>query len=106
MTDQLAPDRGDGRKAHYGDSVQPWDIILASGWGPAFAAANVVKYLRRTKSPEHSLESARWYYARLIDGVANALPGPSTPEEWMTALDRLELILDVRERMRARGTAP
>ena len=25
----------------------------------------VLRYLRRTKDPEHSLESARWYWARL-----------------------------------------
>lgn len=91
------------RKSHYGSGAQPWDLILISGWGPAFAAANVVKYLRRTKNPEHSLESARWYYARLIDGVASNLPGPSEPREWLAALTRLEAILTKEERATVRG---
>lgn len=50
---------GTVRKAHYGESRQPIDDIFAAGWGPAFCAGNVLKYLRRTKEPEHSLESAR-----------------------------------------------
>lgn len=58
---------GTKRKAHYGDGEQPWDIIVRMGWGAPFAAGNVIKYLRRTKDPEHSLESARWYYDRVIE---------------------------------------
>lgn len=58
---------GSKRKAHYGDGKQPWDIICEAGWGPAFAAANVLKYIRRTKNPEHSFESACWYYRQLIN---------------------------------------
>jgi hypothetical protein len=53
------------RKPWYGDGEQPWDSVKRLGWAPQFAASNVIKYLRRTKEPEHSLESARWYYARL-----------------------------------------
>lgn len=56
---------GSTRKAHYGSGEQPWDAIKRLGWAPEFAAANVLKYLRRTKDPEHSLQSARWYYDRL-----------------------------------------
>lgn len=59
--------REDGtiRRAHYGSGKQPWDEILELGWGPHFAAGNVLKYLRRTKDVGHSLDSARWYWARL-----------------------------------------
>lgn len=53
------------RKEWYGEGRQPWDDILELGWGPEFAAANVLKYLRRSKSPEHSLESAQWYFREL-----------------------------------------
>ena len=56
---------GTVRQDHYSDGEQPWDVIVRLGWGPQFAAGNVLKYLRRTKEPEHSLESARWYWARL-----------------------------------------
>ena len=58
--------REDGtmRKAHYGEGIQPWDITVAQGWGSIAAAFNVIRYMRRTKAPEHSLESARWYYTR------------------------------------------
>lgn len=106
----LAPERaaGDGRKAHYGEGEQPWDVILASGWGPAFAASNVVKYLRRSKNPEHSAESASWYYDRLVEGAAGAIPNWTNPEAravWQTALDRLELILTTAELLRARRLA-
>lgn len=107
-SNELAPERAaaDGRKAHYGDGVQPWDVILANGWGPAFAASNVIKYLRRTKNPEHSLESACWYYDRLVEGTAGVIRGaPNAPGEWGVALDRLELALTTEERLRARRLA-
>jgi hypothetical protein len=76
------------RKAWYGDGVQPWDIIVERGWGPSFAAANVLKYVRRVKDPEHSLESARWYYARLYRNAAQAVAGPTAP--WAEALHSIE----------------
>lgn len=59
--------RADGtvRQAHYGAGPQPWDTILDMRWAAQFAAANVLKYLRRTKQPVHSLASARWYWQRL-----------------------------------------
>jgi hypothetical protein len=58
-------DRGVVRQDHYGAGVQPWDTIVNEGWAPEYAAGNILKYLRRTKAPVHSLESARWFYARL-----------------------------------------
>lgn len=65
----LAPEHtatdGTTRKNHYGSGRQPWDDIKDAGWAPHFAAANVLKYMRRTKDPEHSLESERWYYKQL-----------------------------------------
>jgi hypothetical protein len=103
-TDPLAPERrqGDRRKAHYGDGIQPWDHILAAGWGPAFAASNVLKYLRRTKNPEHSLESAKWYYEQLVAGAAGALTA-SPVAEWSVALGRLEMLLLKEELKTLRG---
>lgn len=62
--EHLNPDQS-VRKDWYGPGKQPWDVAKRLGWAPAFAATNVLKYLRRTKDPEHSLESARWYYAEL-----------------------------------------
>lgn len=53
------------RKEHYGAGRQPWDEIKDAGWAPAFAAGNVLKYLRRDKAREHSIESARWYWDQL-----------------------------------------
>jgi hypothetical protein len=69
---EAAP-RADGtlRQAHYGSGRQPWDDIVVAGWGPAFAASSILKYLRRTKDPEHSITSARWYYAQL-EAMADA----------------------------------
>lgn len=55
------------RKSWYGDGRQPWDDIVDAGWAPEFCAGNVLKYLRRDKTPEHSLESARWYHAQLVE---------------------------------------
>lgn len=99
--DRLTPGRGgESRKAHYGDGEQPWDVIVASGWGPAFAAGCVVRYLRRDKAREHSRESARWYYARLVEGVENDF---TDARIWCVAFDRLELILTKEERALARG---
>lgn len=62
----LYPDRGDGRKTHYGDGKQPWDTIRENGWEIHWLAGNIVKYLRRTKDPEHSYESAQIYWKRLL----------------------------------------
>jgi len=99
------------RKAHYGDGEQPWDVIVRLGWGPAFAAGNVLKYLRRSKHPEHSLESAAWYYARLVEGCAQEPQmGASTRrykfipmKPWSAALHTLEDELTQAERARVRG---
>lgn len=80
------------RKHWYGDGEQPWDSIVRLGWGPAFAAANVLKYVRRVKDPDHSLESARWYYARLYERAAKLDdPGPRPPLRYDPAgLERLQ----------------
>jgi hypothetical protein len=67
----LIAEDGTVRKVHYGDGRQPWDDIVELGWAPEFAAANILKYLRRTKDPEHSLASARWYLAALRNLVAD-----------------------------------
>jgi hypothetical protein len=64
MSEHQADD-GTVRKDHYGSGRQPWDDIKDLGWAAEFAAGNVLKYLRRTKEPGHSLQSARWYLARL-----------------------------------------
>lgn len=53
------------RKPWYGSGEQPWDIMKDIGWSEHFAAGCILKYMMRTKEPEHSLESARWYWARL-----------------------------------------
>lgn len=61
---------GLARKAHYGDGRQPWDDIKVLGWAPAFAAGNVLKYIRRhaKKNGADDISKARWYYARLLEG--------------------------------------
>lgn len=58
---------GTVRKAHYGEGKQPWDTIKELGWGPGFAAGNVLKYVRRhaAKNGEDDLDKARWYFAEL-----------------------------------------
>lgn len=63
MSEFTAPD-GTVRKSYYGSGRQPWDDYVAEGWAPEICAGMVLKYLRRDKEPEHSLESARWYYQR------------------------------------------
>ncbi len=99
MMERLFPDReklgadGSVRKAHYGSGRQPWDDILDEGWGPGFAAGCVLRYLRRDKAVEHSLESARWYMVRLLEhGVG------SGTEEWQDAIERLRRLLTHEER--------
>ncbi len=56
---------GTQRKSHYGSGAQPWDDMKRLGWAHHFAAGSILKYLRRDKNKGHSLESARWYWARL-----------------------------------------
>jgi hypothetical protein len=74
------------RQIHYGEGRQPWDDIVDAGWGHAFAAANVLKYLRRDKEPEHSLESARWYYGQLVSRSAGL-------NDWAATRQHLDLLL-------------
>lgn len=94
MTDALYPDRaepstdGSTRKAHYGEGER-------LGWGPAFAATCVLRYLRRDKAREHSLESARWYYDQLYARAAQPLDGPTAP--WSDAINGLEAELTQAE---------
>lgn len=70
-TPEAAPrDDGTVRQAHYGAGRQPWDDIMDLGWGPEFAAGNVLRYLRRDPGlkgvdRERDLRHARWYYAAL-----------------------------------------
>ena len=60
---------GTVRKSHYGAGRQPWDIIVALGWGAVFAAGNALKYVRRytAKNGADDIEKGRWYYARLTE---------------------------------------
>jgi hypothetical protein len=82
-TVQVEQDRGDGRKAHYGSGRQPLDDIVEAGWGPAFCAGNVLKYLRRDKDVEDSRKKAKWYFDFLIMR-GNDTTDPYSPE-WMLA---------------------
>lgn len=76
------------RKKHYGEGRQPWDDIVDAGWAAEFAASNVLKYLRRDKEHEHSLESAKWYYDRLLDMARGRL----FPASYKSDNDKLEYI--------------
>ena len=62
----VAPD-GTVRKLHYGapGQEQPWDCWVRRGWAAQGAAANVIKYLRRTKDPE-DIDDAKWYFRELM----------------------------------------
>ncbi len=75
------------RQSHYGAGRQPWDNIVEVGWGPAFAAGNVLKYLCRDKEPEHSLASARWYWRQLIDRSEGV-------NDWWCCAQQLRLLLN------------
>lgn len=87
------------RESHYGAGRQPWDDIVDAGWGPAFAAGNVLKYLRRNKDdPAGDLEKARWYWGQLRENVRNA--SFEYAEPWLHALSRLCMILSPEEKGR------
>jgi hypothetical protein len=97
------PNDKEPRKAHYGDGEQPWDVILKAGWGPHFAAACIVRYLRRDKAKEHSLESAKWYMARIMEGCEGNINSPSPIRDWSFARFNLHLILNIEEKSRLNG---
>jgi hypothetical protein len=92
-------DDGSLRKTRYGVGRQPWDDIVDLGWGPAFAAGNVLKNLRRDKEPEHSLESARWYYGQL-ERRALEEPTDSGDAPWTAALNSVKAALTTAEKDR------
>jgi hypothetical protein len=78
------------RQDHYGTGRQAWDDIVEYGWGPAFAAGNVLKYLRRDKAAEHSLESARWYWRQLVERSSGV-------NDWWCCAQQLRIALTADE---------
>lgn len=62
-------DSGAERQPYYGDTLQPWDLIVALGMGADFAAGNVIKYVGRyrRKNGLEDLKKAKWYLDRLIE---------------------------------------
>lgn len=62
------------RQVYYGEGKQPWDIICELGWGPEFAAGNVLKYVRRhsKKGGDDDLKKAQWYLQRLLEMAFNS----------------------------------
>ncbi len=87
------------RQPHYGPTRQPWDDIVDMGWGPGFAAGNVLKYLRRDKAADHSLESARWYWGQIVRRSNAEL---SLEGLWTVAGDALNALLTAEEQARLR----
>lgn len=83
------------RKAYYGAGRQPFDDIVSAGWGPAFAAGNVLKYLRRDKDQEHSLRSARWYWREIVNRCDNRSNG--LKNTWWVVGEQLRLMLITEE---------
>ncbi|MDE2426251.1 MAG: hypothetical protein KGO96_10145 [Elusimicrobia bacterium] len=78
MTDRIFPDREQPgsdaapiRKAHYGPGCQPIDDMIELGWAAHFMAGSILRYLRRDKDREHSLESARRYREWLANLAAD-----------------------------------
>lgn len=92
------PDRGDGRKVHYGPGRQPVDTIRDMGWAPEFFAGNVLKYLRRSKDIEHSHESARVYFRWLGDEVKSMQFDEAYRFRALDVLERLCAVLTLDER--------
>lgn len=88
------------RQDHYGVSRQPWDTIKARSWAPHFCGGNILKYMRRSKEPAHSLESARWYLERLRE-IADRVHGGEDAAAGRKVLRELyaELTADERERL-------
>lgn len=76
------------RQTYYGEGAQPWDDIVRAGFGAAFAAGSILKYLRRQKGErEKDVEKARWYWTRL---VALSIGEPEDPGD---EIDRAHLAL-------------
>ena len=73
--------------------TQVWDDIVASGWGPDYAAGSVLTMIRVTGD----LTAARWYYARLHELMRGELL-PSYVEvgrsSWRIAVGRAAAVLD------------
>lgn len=91
---EIRGEDGTVRKAHYGAGRQPWDDIVDFGWGPAFAAGNALKYVRRhvAKNGADDLDKGRWYYGELYKRAAGEINGP-----WTEALGILEDALENAE---------
>jgi len=94
---------GTVRKAHYGEGRQPWDVMVDLEIAPEFAAGSILKYLRRDKDPEHSLESAQWYYNQLYQHAATENRNGSHLTPWSKMLHKLEAELTSAELKRVRG---
>lgn len=90
----IEADRGDGRMAHYGSGKQPWDTCLELGWAAQGAAFSILRYLRRTKTPERDLKHAKIYLKWLEDLVCKG----ESDNVYTTLMD--ELTEAEKERLR------
>lgn len=82
---------GTVRKDHYGDGLQPWDLIKAIGLGSAFCIGNVIKYVSRYKAKNglDDLKKGKWYLARMIELRNESDQSAEPPKPEITALDLL-----------------
>lgn len=63
------------RQPYYGNGAQPWDVMCGlevpegTTLAEAYAQGAVLKYVARYRNKQevHSLESAQWYLARLLE---------------------------------------
>ena len=100
-----SPSDGTVRQHYYGPSRTLWVDLLDLRWAPAFAAGNVLKYLRRHKDPTDP-DKARWYYAALrglaspyLDcAVASPAPFPTHARDAAAILSTLDSLLTPAEK--------
>lgn len=87
---------GTTRPDYYGTGRQPWDDAVDFGWAVHFAAANILKYLRRSKNQEHSESSARWYWSRLKE-LANGCKGNEPLPDFLAMLYKPQAVEAFRQ---------
>ena len=80
------------RQPYYGEGRQPLDDIIELGWGPAFCAGNVLKYLRRNKHTDQmkDIDKARWYASLMLEKARSDEWDGDWAEAWQVLLSCLD----------------
>lgn len=81
MAEVKADDRQVGGTHYSAGAIQHWDFVIAQGWGYAYLAGQITKYVTRApnKNGLEDLKKARHFLDKLIESVEEGLIDEISP---------------------------